>query len=33
VKKVCASDSYCCKTRWDSTCVSEVASICKQTCH
>jgi hypothetical protein len=33
VKKVCAADSYCCKTKWDSSCVSEVASLCKQTCH
>jgi hypothetical protein len=26
--KVCASDSYCCGTAWDSTCVNEVSSIC-----
>jgi hypothetical protein len=32
VKTICASDSYCCSTSWDSTCVGEVASICSQTC-
>jgi hypothetical protein len=30
--KICASDSYCCSTSWDSVCVGEVASICGQTC-
>lgn len=25
---ICASDSYCCNTAWDSQCVSEVSSIC-----
>jgi hypothetical protein len=30
--KVCAADSYCCGTKWDSVCVGEVASVCGQTC-
>ena len=30
--KICASDSYCCSTAWDSVCVSEVGSICGQSC-
>jgi hypothetical protein len=30
--KICAQDSYCCSTLWDSQCVGEVASICGQTC-
>ena len=25
---VCASDSYCCSTKWDDICVSEVAEFC-----
>ncbi len=25
---VCSHDSYCCKTAWDSTCVSEVPTYC-----
>jgi hypothetical protein len=25
---VCASDSYCCTTSWDQTCVSEATSLC-----
>jgi hypothetical protein len=29
---VCAQDSYCCNTKWDSQCVGEVPSICGQTC-
>ncbi|KAJ3244413.1 Fungalysin/Thermolysin Extracellular metalloproteinase 5 [Chytriomyces hyalinus] len=32
VAKICAADSYCCNTSWDSICVGEVASICNQTC-
>jgi hypothetical protein len=32
VKKICAADSYCCKNKWDSTCVDEVDSICNQPC-
>ena len=31
-QKVCASDSYCCATSWDSICVGEVASICGESC-
>jgi len=30
--KVCAQDSYCCTTAWDSTCTGEVQSICAETC-
>ena len=30
--KICAKDSYCCNTAWDSLCVREVASICGQSC-
>ncbi len=33
VGKICAADSYCCNTRWDSICVGEVASICNATCN
>lgn len=32
VEQICAKDSYCCKNKWDKTCVGEVASICGQTC-
>jgi hypothetical protein len=32
VTKICAADSYCCKTKWDSVCVGEVGSICGKTC-
>ncbi len=30
VSTICAQDSYCCTTAWDAQCVSEVASMCKQ---
>jgi hypothetical protein len=30
--KICAADSYCCATSWDSVCVGEVKSICGETC-
>jgi hypothetical protein len=30
--QICAVDSYCCNVWWDSLCVSEVATICGQTC-
>lgn len=33
VTKICAADSYCCSTKWDSTCVGEVASVCTLTCN
>jgi hypothetical protein len=32
VTSICAQDSYCCSTSWDSICVGEVSSICKQSC-
>jgi hypothetical protein len=32
VTKICAEDSYCCGTKWDSICVGEVASVCGQSC-
>jgi hypothetical protein len=32
VKKICAADSFCCRRTWDSICVSEVGSICGETC-
>jgi hypothetical protein len=31
--QICAQDSYCCSTKWDSTCVGEVKSICGETCN
>jgi hypothetical protein len=30
--KICAADSFCCSTQWDSICVGEVTSICGQSC-
>jgi hypothetical protein len=30
---ICSYDSYCCKTAWDSQCVSEVSSICNESCN
>jgi hypothetical protein len=30
--KVCAADSFCCSSSWDSVCVGEVGSVCGQTC-
>jgi V8-like Glu-specific endopeptidase len=32
VQQICAADAYCCSTAWDGQCVSEVASICSQSC-
>src|SRR5262249_27403061 len=29
---ICAQDPYCCNTKWDNQCVSEVGSMCGQTC-
>lgn len=29
---ICAADSYCCTTAWDSICVGEVSSVCHQSC-
>jgi len=33
VTKICAKDSYCCNNKWDKQCVSEVGSICGETCN
>ena len=33
VAKICAADSFCCRNKWDSVCVGEVASVCGETCH
>ncbi len=30
--KICAADSYCCNTQWDSVCVQEVTSLCGKSC-
>ncbi len=30
---ICSSDPYCCTTKWDSQCVSEVSSICGESCN
>ena len=32
VTEICAADSYCCRTKWSSQCVAEVASICGESC-
>jgi hypothetical protein len=32
VTQICAADSWCCNNAWDSQCVSEVTSVCGQTC-
>jgi hypothetical protein len=32
VASICAADSYCCNTSWDSICVGEVSSICGLSC-
>lgn len=32
VTKICATDSYCCNTAWNSICVKEVSSICSESC-
>ena len=29
---ICATDPYCCDTLWDDGCVTEVTTICGQTC-
>jgi hypothetical protein len=33
VSEICSEDSYCCSTKWDSICVSEVSSICAESCN
>ena len=30
--QICAVDGYCCRWAWDNICVSEVSSVCGQTC-
>ena len=30
---ICSYDSYCCTVKWDSQCVSEVSSICGESCN
>ncbi len=30
---ICTQDPYCCNTQWDSQCVSEVSSICGESCN
>ena len=30
---ICSQDPYCCNTKWDSQCVSEVSSICGESCN
>jgi hypothetical protein len=30
--QICAADAYCCRQAWDNICVSEVATICGQSC-
>jgi hypothetical protein len=32
VMQICDADSYCCSSKWDSTCVSEVADVCGESC-
>jgi hypothetical protein len=32
VQQICAQDPYCCSTQWDGQCVSEVDSVCGNTC-
>jgi hypothetical protein len=32
VAQICAIDPFCCETAWDALCVSEVESICGETC-
>jgi len=31
--QVCAADSFCCSNSWDTRCVSEVSSVCHQSCN
>ncbi len=32
VTQICAADSFCCTTQWDSQCVQQVQTVCGQTC-
>ena len=31
--QICAADSFCCSSSWDSICVGEVASVCGEVCN
>jgi hypothetical protein len=31
--EICAADSFCCNNKWDSQCVSEVSSVCNESCN
>jgi hypothetical protein len=31
--QICAADSFCCNNKWDAQCVSEVSSVCGQSCN
>ena len=31
-QQICAADSFCCNSSWDSVCVGEVATVCNQSC-
>jgi len=31
--QICAADSFCCNVKWDGQCVSEVSSICNESCN
>jgi len=33
VTQICAKDSFCCTSNWDSACVAEVGTICGETCN
>jgi hypothetical protein len=33
VDQICAADSFCCSNTWDAQCVSEVSSVCHQSCN
>jgi hypothetical protein len=33
VTEICTEDAYCCSTKWDGICVSEVGSICGESCN
>jgi hypothetical protein len=32
VNKICKVDSYCCNTKWDNVCLSEIGGVCDQSC-
>jgi hypothetical protein len=33
VRQICDVDSYCCDTQWDATCVWNVTTLCRRSCH